>query len=85
MNLGACNYTGRKILNAKDKEKDPGGYRSWPPADAKPLSPVGNVTTTFTQDGPMDAANWNENTGERRAWKHASGVRRRAGGKGLQP
>ena len=27
----------------------------------------------------MDAANWNENTGERRAWKHASGVRRRAG------
>ena len=33
----------------------------------------------------MDAANWNENTGERRAWKHASGVRRRAGGKGLQP
>ncbi len=31
----------------------------------------------------MDAANWNENTGERRARKHASGVRRRAGGKGL--
>ena len=29
----------------------------------------------------MDAANWNESTGERRARKHASGVRRRAGGK----
>ena len=37
----------------------------------------------FTQDGPMDAGQWIENTGEPRARKRASAVRRRAGGKGL--
>jgi len=40
---------------------------------------------TFMQDGPMDATNWNENTGERRVRKPTSVVRRGAGGKGLQP
>src|SRR5690242_18732148 len=38
---------------------------------------------TFTQDGPMDTVQWIENTGEPRARKRASAVRRRAGGKGL--
>src|SRR5262249_41537772 len=41
------------------------------------------VILTSTPDGLMDAANWNENTGERRARKHASGVRRGVRGKGL--
>ncbi len=36
----------------------------------------------FTQDGPMDAANWNEDTGERRVRKPTRVVRRGAGGKG---
>src|SRR5437763_14312061 len=36
----------------------------------------------FTQGGPMDAANWNEDTGERRVRKPTSVVRRGAGGKG---
>ena len=40
---------------------------------------------TFMREGPMDATNWIEDTGEPRAQKCACVVRRRAGGKGLQP
>src|SRR2546421_8798329 len=36
----------------------------------------------FTQGGPMDAANWNEDAGERRVRNPTSVVRRGAGGKG---
>src|SRR5439155_18267313 len=58
------------------------GCRLWQPADEKPSSPAENVIMIFTQGGPMDAANWNEDTGERRVRKPTSVVRRGAGGKG---
>jgi hypothetical protein len=48
------------------------------------LSPAENVITTSTRDGLTDAANGNENTGERRVRKPTSVVWRGAGGKGLR-
>ena len=74
-----------KTFNETGKLKGPNGCRSWLHVIEKHSLPVRNVIMIFTQEGPMDTTTWIEDTGEPRAQKCACVVRRRAGGKGLQP